>query len=298
LLFSRSTEKVATEQLSKVKWASDPSGVEMYTKILPRKKSPNQLPKWMSNRPESSLEKVHESLAHYGNTGMRPNLADALTLAGVCKHNVVCRWKNEMNVRRNRQQEITTPYHFEHLPPFWDHAFLAALNDKAAKLGLSPIFDFVTTIRQNNGEVFLSKYFYEQEVRNKENKQHSFNPLLCGCMSCATFQPSPLGKGGGEQKQDDNVERQTREQQNLPVPQPKTQHPKQVQQQLTCVPIGQPVGWMPIPSDACIPHPPFYCGKFGLTLQRKMRGESVKGRPAHDLDCRVRMTGVYGKKIY
>lgn len=79
-LFTQNTEKVANEQLKKVQHASDPPGKEMYQEIPPGKRSTHNLSKWASRRPESRLGKFHELLAHYSNTGMNAELADALTL--------------------------------------------------------------------------------------------------------------------------------------------------------------------------------------------------------------------------
>jgi hypothetical protein len=63
-LFNRNTEKIAKEQTKKVKWVQDPPKMKMYRAISPGKRSTHQLPKWLSNRPESGLEKFHELLAH------------------------------------------------------------------------------------------------------------------------------------------------------------------------------------------------------------------------------------------
>ena len=86
-VFGRSTEKTTNEQKNKVRYVADPTDVTIYRKIPPRKKSLHDLPTWQSKRPESSLEKAHEAMAHFGNTAMRPEIADTLLLAGVANMN-------------------------------------------------------------------------------------------------------------------------------------------------------------------------------------------------------------------
>jgi hypothetical protein len=99
-LFTRNTEKIAREQMKKVKWVEDPPNMELYRKIPAGTKSTHQLPKWLSNRPESGLEKFHEFLAHLANTGSGNKLADALTFGGTCDHNVKARWKEKVNEQK------------------------------------------------------------------------------------------------------------------------------------------------------------------------------------------------------
>ena len=105
-LFTRNTEKIAREQTNKVKWVQDPPNMQMYRKIPAGKKSIHQLPKWLSNRPESGLEKFHELLAHLANTGCGKVLADALTLSGTANHNVKARWKEQVNKQKLLGQDI------------------------------------------------------------------------------------------------------------------------------------------------------------------------------------------------
>jgi hypothetical protein len=70
-VFTRNTEKVATEQLRKVHHASDILGMDMHQEILPGPRSTHGLSKWKCDRPELPLETFHELLlAHFGNSGM------------------------------------------------------------------------------------------------------------------------------------------------------------------------------------------------------------------------------------
>jgi hypothetical protein len=90
-VFTRNTEKVATKQLKKVHHASDVPGMEMCQEILPGKRSTHGLSKWRYGRPESPLEKFHELLAHFGNSGMNPELSNILELGGTAEFNVKMR---------------------------------------------------------------------------------------------------------------------------------------------------------------------------------------------------------------
>jgi hypothetical protein len=101
-VFTRNTAKVAMEQIGKVKWVEDPPGVLMYQKIPPGKRSPHQLPKWQSNRPESGLEKFHELLAHMANTGSEKGLADGCPQSG---RNWQSQFEGKVQ-RRNQQKKV------------------------------------------------------------------------------------------------------------------------------------------------------------------------------------------------
>lgn len=176
-VFGRLTEKTTNEQKNKVRYAADPPDVPVYTQIPPPRKAVHDLPTWQSMRPESSLEKAHEAMAHFGNTAMRPEMGDTLLLAGVANMNVKNRWTYHVNKKRLVGTEPEVPLHFAFQPPFWDHSFCNKVNQGYAALNLKQPFDFVTQIGENNGEVFASKYFKEQEVRNKEcgqDKKHTF----------------------------------------------------------------------------------------------------------------------------
>jgi hypothetical protein len=81
-VFTQNTKKVATEQLKKVHHASDVPGMDMYQAILPDLRSTHGVLKWKCDRPKSPLEKFHELLAHFGNSGMNKGQSDTLTLGG------------------------------------------------------------------------------------------------------------------------------------------------------------------------------------------------------------------------
>ena len=83
-VFVRSSEKATTnEQKNKVRYAAaaDPIDVPIYSNIPPPRKAGHDLPTRQSIRPESSLEKAHEAMAHFENTVMRPEMANTLCSA-------------------------------------------------------------------------------------------------------------------------------------------------------------------------------------------------------------------------
>jgi hypothetical protein len=70
-------------------------------------------------------------------------------------------------------------------PELYDHSYLDLLNRHTMSFGLDPIFEFVVVPpREGNGEIFLSKYFEEQQNRNltvgqagQDNKTMQLPPL-------------------------------------------------------------------------------------------------------------------------
>ena len=170
--------------MKKVEHAAEPSEIDFYTKIPPPKKSPNQLTRWQSMRPESSLEKSHESLAHFANTSMKPVLAEILTLAGVAQRNVVCRWKYHLNQYRLQGHEPHMPVHFADVPRHLDHSLLHALNNEAQTLGLSTIFNFVTPIRPDRAG--SNSCYCTTTTSSRDNRSCSFSGVdACSIASCA-----------------------------------------------------------------------------------------------------------------
>jgi hypothetical protein len=187
-VFTRNTEKVATEQLRKVHHASDVPGMEMHQEILPGKRSTHGLSKWRCDRPESPLKKFHKLLVHFGNSGMNPELSDILELGGTTEFNVKMRYKYEQNNKKLAGERIDIPGDFTDLPRFYDHSFLHFLNELAQRKGLRIIFDDVHPMSENNDEVFLSKYFREQMERNKSVGQDK-KTAMCQCPTCMTHTP-------------------------------------------------------------------------------------------------------------
>ena len=321
-VFGRTTEKAANEQKNKVKYAVDPPDVPVYQRIPPPRKAQHDLPTWQSMRPELLLEKAHEAMAHFGNTAMRPEIADTLLLAGVANMNVKNWWTYLVNQRRLEGREPDTPLHFAFQPPFWDHSFCSTVNRRYAALNLREPFDFVTPIKENNGEVFASKYFKEQEVRNKEFGQDK-KTQLCKCGECLHFvlpaaptppmpttpmptQPIPMPTPQVPTTRMPTttmpttavpttaVPTTTMPTTPMPTPLPygPALHahlsPQHIQQQWPIQYMSSPhiePFLLPYMGDACMPYPPHFCFKKREYLKIKARGQRVMGKPPHDPEC-------------
>ena len=293
-LFTRNTEKIAKEQTTKVKWVQDPQNMEMYRKIPAGKRSTHQLPKWLSNRPESGLEKFHEHLAHLANTGSGKSLADALTMGGTADHNVKARWKEQVNKMKLLGMEIDGTVEYLEEPRFFDHSHLDLLNRRAIRLGLDPIFDFVVPPREDNGEVFLSKYFEQQQKRNSSVGQDK-ETKLCNCRHCQAYVPSePTELRLPEEEQANNAVEREQEQEEQEQEQNHTQSIIQyaVNSTVTAprLPSVAPVFYYApfgmMPPNCCFSWPPFYCGKKQEYYNRKYHGGGRRGRPPHcEFNC-------------
>lgn len=287
-LFTRNTEKIAREQVKKVQWVADPSGVPVYRKIPAGKKSKHQLPKWLSNRPESGLEKFHQFLAHMANTGSGRELADALTFAGTGDHNIKARWREHVNKAKLEGREIPGTVELEGEPPFWDHSYLYLLNRRAESLGLQPIFDFVTPPSDDNGEVFLSEYF-EQQKRQNETVGCDKGTKFCNCRICREYSPIVSEVSSEISKNEPNVENPniferiqnsenihsvapTVPPNSIPMPQLPTVAPTRGLQQ------NPTLGWA-MPFKPCFNWPPFYCIPKKQYYDNKLRGHGRAGRP-------------------
>jgi hypothetical protein len=285
-LFTRNTEKVAKEQTTKVKWVQDPQNIDMYRKIPPGKRSINQLPKWLSNRPESGLEKFHEHLAHLANTGCGKALADALTMGGTADYNVKARWKENVNKQKLLGTDVAGTVEYLDEPRFYDHSYLHLLNNRAISLGLDPIFDFVVPPREENGEVFLSKYFEEQEKRNSTVGQDK-KTKLCNCLNCRAYLLSePADPQFPEQEEaNDPVETDQQQEQEQEVLFGQRMVQCAVNSTIVDAILPSVAPWFypsPLslaPSDCCFSWPPFYCKKKREYYNRKYHGGGRKGRP-------------------
>jgi hypothetical protein len=182
-VFTARSEKAILEQCKKVHHSNDPNDIDLYTKIAPSRNSKHGLSKWASNRPEPALEKYHEILQHFANTGTNFDLADTLNLEGTAEWNVKCRWKKMINDEKLEGITRKIPVHFEDQPQFWDHSLLQYLNAQAVSKGMKPPFDGVTKCKADNGEEFMSTYHKQQMVRNIEKQTHK-KTKLCTCLYC------------------------------------------------------------------------------------------------------------------
>ena len=128
----------------------DPPNFDVYLHIQPGEKAKMQLPVYVLRRPESGLEKFHEQLAHYGNTGMSTGLVDVLTIGGTTVYNVGVRHRHHVAAGLLPMQFTKIPKHFDDIPLFMNHHLLGHLNELSQKKGLPIIF--------SNCDRFLSDY--------------------------------------------------------------------------------------------------------------------------------------------
>ena len=195
-VFTRDTVKVAEEQFRKVEYVADyvlDENDNTYHEIPAGPRSTHGLSKWKTCRPESHLEKFHELLAHFANSGMRAGLAVVLTLRGTCAWNVKCRW---VETREKHQSTSNLPKYLEDIPPYQDHSLLEYLNQQADEVGIQRPFQHVTPIHEDNGERFLVDYFNEQHERNKQCQNNDVTKI-CLCNECReTCQWVRQGGGG------------------------------------------------------------------------------------------------------
>jgi hypothetical protein len=204
---------------------------------------------WLSNRPESALEKFHEVLAHFCNVGCRASLADALLQRGWAEHNVVARYKTSCNQKRQQDIHLPHPKYLDKSPSmFLDHSLLHHINQESQKLGLGNVFDDYRVPTVDNGEVFLSKYLACQVARNE---QESEDPLSkqCSCSDCCRSLASPT----------------------VPI---------QEARSAKCSSTAS-AGSLATATSAkvCFDEPPYYCRKVGAA------GQGVLGKPPHDYTC-------------
>jgi hypothetical protein len=305
-VFSKNTEKVALEQFKKVRHVSDVPNLAMYQRIPPGPRSTHGLSKWKCDRPESPLEKFHELMAHFGNTGMEKELADTLTLGGTTEYNVKQRWK--ATIRLDGAVANKIPSSFVDLPQFYDHSLLLYLNDAAFKCGLPPIFCDIHPIRENNGEVFLSKYFDAQIGRNNSVKQDP-KTKLCLCPTCKARVLAPASPFPQEQVTAASrsiVAAASRSNSNDSTPVSDESSPPQFSQPVIVaqeqpqpstaavfvppIPLAEMAygAWMPRPHDCCYMVGNYHCATYALYLRRKISGVQVLGKPPHEMTCPVR----------
>jgi hypothetical protein len=302
-VFTRNTEKVATEQLKKVQHTADVPGLDMYQEIPPGPRSTHGLSKWKCDRPESPLESFHGLLAHFGNSGMNVRLGDTLTLGGTTEFNCKMRWKAKINAQKLAGETVDITGDFVDLPRFYDHSYLHYLNERARSFGLPPIFDDVHMVSENNGEVFLSKYYEEQLVRNQTVGQDK-KTSMCLCPTCIAFMSknTQIGLFAPEENDDNDDNDNSNGMLNVPVvpaapplfmqPAP----PSTAACFAPAIPLAElVVGWMPRPHDCCYKYGvgDYHCATYAEYLRRKNTGMQVLGKPPHDSSCPVRRNTSY-----
>ena len=154
----------------------------MYKEVKPSQNSKHGLSEWISLRMESQLEKGHHLMAHYGNTGMGTQLADTLILRGVTETNTKVRFKSS-------SKDPRLPSHLEDLPLFLDESELHYINQRLREVSLDPVFEDVSSpLPPDNGEVFLSEYFFQQMERNAQGEKTLDTTCnKCICPGCVGF---------------------------------------------------------------------------------------------------------------
>ena len=221
------------------------------------------------------------------------------------------RWRFEINRRKiecEKQQSANSfslpSVNWEDTPPYHDHSYLECLNNRASKLGLGPIFSFVTAIHENNGEKFVSDYLEQQEKRNDELGVVDKASKLCKCDECSVL----IRQVCQEQQQDTNVSmvidgNQSQEpcrQDQLQQQKPKktmqatnndvatsinnnSTYIRQVYYMNGMMPPLQPQCWSPFAT--MIQQRPC-CDRVDDYRRRKIMGQPVRGRPPkHDARC-------------
>ncbi len=166
----------------------------MYYEIKPPANSPHQLSEWLSRRGESTLEAFHNMLAHFGNCGMKPSLADNLNLTGTARHNVTIRHKMRVS-KLDQQTRNKMPAAWEMVVPYFNHSELQHINNLAKEKGAKTLpFKDVEPLVEDTGEVFFHKYF---EWLQKTNPPNDPKIDCCLCPPCVLEEAnsgSPTGQ--------------------------------------------------------------------------------------------------------
>ena len=220
-------------------------------------------------------------------------LADALTLGGTADYNAKARWKEQVNKLKLLGADIDGNLEYLDEPRYWDHSYLHLLNCQAISVGLDPIFDFVVTPSEDNDEVFVSKYFEQQEQRNSTVGQDN-KTKLCNCRHCQAYVPyvqsepqlpeEEHGNNAGEREQ------QQQQQQNEFDTESIIQHAvNSIAAAPTLAPVDPPffrVHYGYRPPNSCFNWPPYYCGKKQEYYNRKYHCGGRRGRPPNcEINC-------------
>ena len=264
----------------------------MYKKIPPGPGSTHGLPRWESVRPESSLEKAHEFIAHYANTGTSTELADVLTLGGIAAHNLKRRFRRTIHNLRMGGEEIQIPMEFMETPPFPDHSYLHWLDSQAEALQLPQYFKFATPVGEDNGELFLSEYFLQQQQQNEQKETHP-GTSLCICESCLKYFSNKPQHAAIQEAQETKhtvattaTTKSTKMSKKILQPLQATTT-KQCNKTLTFLnpslpmpPRTPPTGLLLPPVGHCFPVAPFFCSHRLEYYKRIFAGEQTSWLPS------------------
>jgi hypothetical protein len=186
-------------------------------------------------------------------------------------------------------QEIPGSLEYLDEPRFFDHSRLEALNRRAISLGLDPTFDFVVTPREDDGEVFLSKCYEQQEKRNATVSQDK-KTKMCNCRHCQACLPFEPAEPRFPEELFLKDAAETEQQEPMQEPEEHCAGEQRIEQHevnSTAVasrpplvaPWFCPAPFSMAPSNCCFSWPPFYCAKKQEYHNRKYHGGGRKGRP-------------------
>jgi hypothetical protein len=160
---------------------------DLYEPVEPGSRSKSKLKTWVGARgTESKLEKFHHCLAHFANRGMRRELVDAVSLAGMALFNLRIRYRQKLNSSPKLKDSI--PSEFQKSPSHLNHSRLHLINKKGRIAGLK--FDVhldLVKLPQDNGERFLGEYWLEQKERNARLEAEELKTSKiqrCMCETC------------------------------------------------------------------------------------------------------------------
>ena len=114
---------------------------------------------------ESNLECFHDSLSNFANTGMKPSLADVITMQGISEYNLRKRVAHLHAADPAKRQKIHPS--FRGIPFCTDESRLSRMNEMAVKAGVPAPFSDMRELSEDNGERFLWSYFEQQKERDK-----------------------------------------------------------------------------------------------------------------------------------
>ena len=137
-LFTRKTVDAIGDLGPVLRYLQDPPDVRVYREIKPNPDSKHQLSVFESRRLESHLEQFHKQLAHFGNTSMNKELADALSMRGTTEHNILVRHKNNL---KKATTPCGLPGYLRDVPAFLDFSMLHYINSLCLKKGMRKMFE-------------------------------------------------------------------------------------------------------------------------------------------------------------
>jgi hypothetical protein len=180
-----------------------------------------KLTKWIGSRGvKSKLERSHEAIVHFANTGMGSKLADSLTLAGIALYNLHIRQRLLMGSMPELQR-ATVPAGYQGIPAHTNHSRLHFINQLARQAGIDcDVNPGVIKLQVDNGEKFLSEYLGQQLTRNENLAPHP-KTSRCMCSNCGTKIPTVVNPYAKKRKCDDcYVIKTTRKRQRSEVDEP------------------------------------------------------------------------------